>query len=260
MREAAAIAAAAGADLIDLNMGCPVPKVLQDRAPARRCCATPSSRSRSPAAAAEGSRPAGDGEAALRDRARRPLRLRARRCGWSPRPGVAAIAFHPRAGDRAPPRPARLRARRASSSRARRVGRCPVIVSGGLRDRRARARAPTSESGADAVMIARGSLGNPWIFERADRRARASRRARRRSRPSCAGCIDRAEEHWGAERAARNLRKFYPWYVERARLRGPGAPTRFQRTRRASTRSASCSPLGPPRRAAGGSSRRAASL
>ena len=30
--------------------------------------------------------------------------------------------------------------------------------------------------------------------------------------------IDRAEEHLGAERAARYLRKFYPWYVERSTL------------------------------------------
>ena len=27
--------------------------------------------------------------------------------------------------------------------------------------------------------------------------------------------VDRAEEHLGAERAARYLRKFHPWYVER---------------------------------------------
>ena len=27
--------------------------------------------------------------------------------------------------------------------------------------------------------------------------------------------IDRAAEHLGPERAARYLRKFYPWYVER---------------------------------------------
>ncbi len=26
--------------------------------------------------------------------------------------------------------------------------------------------------------------------------------------------IDRAEEHFGPERAARYLRKFYPWYME----------------------------------------------
>jgi hypothetical protein len=27
--------------------------------------------------------------------------------------------------------------------------------------------------------------------------------------------VDRAEEHLGPERAARYLRKFYPWYLER---------------------------------------------
>ena len=55
MRSAAAIAAEAGADLIDLNMGCPVPKVRKtgrrrgaDRRPRTRC-------RRSPRAAREGS-------------------------------------------------------------------------------------------------------------------------------------------------------------------------------------------------------------
>ena len=40
--------------------------------------------------------------------------------------------------------------------------------------------------------------------------------------------IDCGEHHFGPERAARNLRKFYPWYLERLRLTGPDAD-RFQR-------------------------------
>ena len=32
--------------------------------------------------------------------------------------------------------------------------------------------------------------------------------------------IDRAVEHLGSERAARYLRKFYPWYVERLGIQG----------------------------------------
>ncbi|MBA2241065.1 MAG: hypothetical protein H0W09_07480, partial [Solirubrobacterales bacterium] len=32
--------------------------------------------------------------------------------------------------------------------------------------------------------------------------------------------LGRAAEHWGAERAARNLRKFYPWYLERLGVSG----------------------------------------
>ena len=41
--------------------------------------------------------------------------------------------------------------------------------------------------------------------------------------------LDRAEEHWGADRAARNLRKLYPHYVERLGFEGSDAD-RFQRT------------------------------
>jgi hypothetical protein len=34
--------------------------------------------------------------------------------------------------------------------------------------------------------------------------------------------MERAQEHLGAERAARYLRKFYPWYVARLELPGGG--------------------------------------
>ena len=50
MRSGAAIAAEAGADLIDINMGCPVPQGAQDRRRRRSCCATPSWPWRWPAA------------------------------------------------------------------------------------------------------------------------------------------------------------------------------------------------------------------
>jgi hypothetical protein len=41
--------------------------------------------------------------------------------------------------------------------------------------------------------------------------------------------MDRASEHLGPERAARYMRKFYPWYLERLGVRGPDAHA-FQRT------------------------------
>ena len=76
----------------------------------------------------------------------------------------------------------------------------PVIVSGGLKSAEA-ARRAYRESGADAVMIARGSLGNPWVFEELTGR-RAGPPPREEIAAELLWMIDRAEEHWGAERAA----------------------------------------------------------
>ena len=64
------------------------------------------------------------------------------------------------------------------------------------------------------MLLARGSLGNPWLFEQLLGPRDAEPDARRDPRRARLG--DRARvEHLGAERADRYLRKFYPWYVER---------------------------------------------
>jgi tRNA-dihydrouridine synthase len=94
----------------------------------------------------------------------------------------------------------------------------PVIVSGGLRDA-TRVREAFERTGAAAVMLARGALGNPWLFE--------ALLAGRRTAPTPAEVlgelrwtIDRAVEHLGEARATRYLRKFYPWYLGGLRLDG----------------------------------------
>jgi tRNA-dihydrouridine synthase B len=95
----------------------------------------------------------------------------------------------------------------------------PVILSGGLADEQS-ARAGWERSGAEALMLARGSLGNPWLFERLLGQ-RDSEPTEQEVRDELEWIIARAEEHLGAERAGRYLRKFYPWYEQR--LAAPAA-------------------------------------
>ena len=66
-------------------------------------------------------------------------------------------------------------------------------------------------------MLARGSLGNPWLFEQL---------LGTRTRPptheqvlrELGWTIECAVEHLGETRGTRYLRKFYPWYVARLDL------------------------------------------
>jgi tRNA-dihydrouridine synthase B len=123
--------------------------------------------------------------------------------------GVAAIAFHPRsAATQHKGEPDYALARELIE----RVE-VPVIISGGL-DTAEAARHAYEASGATAVMIARGSLGNPWIFEELTGR-RTDPPSEEEMVAELRWVIDRAEEHLGPDRAARYLRKFYPWYLER---------------------------------------------
>ena len=208
MRSGAAIAAEAGADLIDINMGCPVPKVRRTGAGAQLL--------RDPELALALARGAAEGGGGV------PVTVKLRsgieagdRSGFelalrlAEEAGVAAIGFHPRAatkGHKGAPDYA------LTSELVERVG-VPVIVSGGL-STAAAARRAYEESGADAVMIARGSLGNPWLFEELTG-ARHEPPAQAEVAAELLWVMDGAEEHLGSERAERYLRKFYPWYMER---------------------------------------------
>jgi tRNA-dihydrouridine synthase B len=89
----------------------------------------------------------------------------------------------------------------------------PVIVSGGLEDADS-ARRAWEETGAAAIMLARGSLGNPWLFQEL-LEGRDAPPSRAEVLAELDWVIDRAIEHLGEPRAARYLRKFYPWYLAR---------------------------------------------
>jgi nifR3 family TIM-barrel protein len=207
MRSGAAIAAEAGADLIDINMGCPVPKVRKTGAGAQLL--------RDPELALALARGAAEGSGL-------PVTVKLRsgieagdRSGFDlairlvEDAGVAAIGFHPRAankGHKGSPDYALTR------ELVERID-VPVIVSGGLAGAEA-ARRAYEESGADAVMIARGSFGNPWVFEELTGR-RVEPPSREEMVAEWLWVLDRGTEHLGEERATRYLRKFHPWYAER---------------------------------------------
>ncbi len=206
MRSGAAIAAGAGADLIDINMGCPVRKVRKTGAGVE-LLGDPELALALVRAAAEGSRlPV---TVKLRsglhpgDSSGFELAIRLAEEG-----GIAAIAFHPRDAKTAHAGSPDYALTRELVDRVD----VPVIVSGGLRSAEA-ARRAAQESGADAVMIARGALGNPWVFEELTGR-RTEPPGRGEIVAELLWTIDRAEEHFGSERASRYLRKFYPWYVD----------------------------------------------
>lgn len=207
MRSAAETVAAAGADLIDLNMGCPVPKVCKTGAGAA-LLGDPHLAVALARAAGEGSglpvtvklrsgrRPGGSEGVAL---ARRLVS----------EAGVAAIAFHPRSAavQHAGSPDYELAAELVRTLDA------PVILSGGMRTA-AGVLAAQEATGAAAVMLARGALGNPWLFEQALGR-RVGEPGRDEVLAELDWVIDRAVEHLGPDRAARYLRKFYPWYLAR---------------------------------------------
>ncbi len=219
MRSAAAHVARAGADAIDINMGCPVSKVQKTGAGAA-LLADPDRAVAVACAAVEGAGEAGGlpvtvklrsglraGETSGFDLAHRLVE----------EAGVAAIAFHPRSAavqHKGVP-DYDLVARLAESLPA------PVILTGGLSDAE-QVRRAFRQTGVQAVMLARGALGNPWLF--------AQLVHGRELEPTPAEVlaeldwvIDRAVEHLGEGRATRYLRKFYPWYVGRLQLESRAA-------------------------------------
>jgi tRNA-dihydrouridine synthase B len=156
MAKASDLAANHGADAIDINMGCPVKKVVKT----------------------------GAGASLLRDKDRiaeillavrkscsLPLTVKIR-AGWSPLNPVAcevahiaeecgadAITIHPRFATQSFSAPADW----SWIRKVKEAVRIPVIGNGDVLDARAALRMK-AETGCDGVMIGRAAVGNPWIF------------------------------------------------------------------------------------------------
>jgi tRNA-dihydrouridine synthase B len=237
MREAAAVVVACGADAIDINMGCPVPKVRKTGAGAA-LLDDPELAIAVARATVEGARDAagardGVGAGAIGVDGIRvggiPVTVKLR-SGVRPgedsgfelahrlvdEAGVAAIGFHPRSAavhHKGEP-DYELAGRLVQSLPA------PVILTGGMDDADS-VREAFAATGAAAVMLARGALGNPWLFTEL-----LEDPAHTRERPPTLAqvlaeldwTLARAVEHLGEQRATRYLRKFYPWYIPRLLL------------------------------------------
>jgi tRNA-dihydrouridine synthase B len=207
MRSAAKTVAEAGADLIDINMGCPVKKVCKTGAGAALLSDHDLAVRIASAAREGGGIPVTVKlRSGLAPGGREGVDLALRLVEDA---GVSAIGFHPRSAATQHKGQPDYKLARELTERLE----VPMIISGGL-DSAEEALHAYAASGADAVMIARGSLGNPWIFEQLTGR-RCADPERDEVVAELLWVIDRAEEHLGPQRAARYLRKFYPWYLER---------------------------------------------
>jgi nifR3 family TIM-barrel protein len=208
MADAAALVQEIGADVCDINMGCPANKVL-------RGCAG--------AALSGDLRLAEQIVGAVRGRLTIPLTVKFR-LGLSERElsylelgrvceaqGADAVTLHPRTARQQYSGTADW----SHVARLKEALRIPVIGNGDV-TRPADARQRMDESGCDAVMIGRASLTNPWIF----RQAAAALRGEGMSEPSLAERASLILGHFSDvlrrddERTAlHKLRKFTGWYT-----------------------------------------------
>jgi tRNA-dihydrouridine synthase B len=160
MAEAAGMVEASGADILDVNFGCSVRKVLKTG---------------SGAALMKRPETAGRVLAAMRRAVRIPLTIKIR-SGWKPGGeqaleiarlaedcGVDAIAVHPRT----PAQGFKGCADWTLIGRVKEVVRIPVIGNGDIVSP-ADAVAMVGQTGCDAVMIGRAAIGNPWLFGQID--------------------------------------------------------------------------------------------
>lgn len=157
MASAAAVVEDIGASMVDINMGCPVPKV---------------TRTGSGAALMQDISNAAEIVSRMVKATRIPITAKIR-SGWdqdhinAPElaaaledAGASAITVHPRC------RSERHRGRAAWSiiTAVKQAVRIPVIGNGDVRSA-ADARAMFDETGVDGIMIGRGALKNPWVFQ-----------------------------------------------------------------------------------------------
>jgi tRNA-dihydrouridine synthase B len=212
MAEGARMVEAAGADIVDMNFGCPVRKVTKTGAgahlmedPELACRVTE-------AVASAVSVP-------VTVKMRRGVENGSRACiELAPRlveAGAAALTLHPRSAKQM----YTGEADHALTAELVQLVEVPVIASGDVTSR-AKALAVLEQTGAAAVMVARGAQGNPWaVREIVDGPDTAP--TREEVVAELIVFVGEAVRELGEQRATGFLKKFYGWYLGRGRFPKP---------------------------------------
>jgi tRNA-dihydrouridine synthase B len=212
MGEAARMVEAAGADLVDINFGCPVRKVTKTGAGAT-LLDDPEQACRIVEAVA------GAISAPVTVKMRRGLENGSRAClHVGPRlveAGAAALTLHPRSARQM----YTGEADHSLTAELVSLVNVPVIASGDVSSR-ARAQAVLASTGAAAVMIGRAAQGNPWALrEIAD--GDASEPSREEVAAELILFMRETVRELGERKATGFLKKFYGWYLGRGRFPRP---------------------------------------
>jgi tRNA-dihydrouridine synthase B len=212
MAEAARMVEAAGADLVDINFGCPVKKVTKTGAGAtlldepERACRIVS------AVADAVSVP-------VSVKMRRGLENGSRTClDVGPRlvdAGAASLTLHPRSAKQMYTGEAD---HSLTAEFVERVG-VPVIASGDITSR-ARAQAVLATTGAAAVMVGRAAQGNPWVLQEIVE-IDPPEPTREEIVAELMLFMRETVRELGEQRATSFLKKFYGWYLGRGRFPRP---------------------------------------
>jgi tRNA-dihydrouridine synthase B len=212
MGEAARMVEAAGADIVDVNFGCPVRKVTKTGAGASlldepdRACRIVESVARAVDVPVSVKMRRG-----LRDGSRTALEVGPRLVDA----GAATLTLHPRSAQQMYTGTAdhSLTAELVSL-----VG-VPVIASGDVTSR-ARAQAVLATTGAAAVMVGRSAQGNPWALrEIVD--GDAGEPSREEVVAELVLFVRETVRELGERKATGFLKKFYGWYLGRGRFPRP---------------------------------------
>ncbi|MGE5396566.1 MAG: tRNA dihydrouridine synthase DusB [Chitinophagales bacterium] len=210
MRKAALIVEESGARILDINMGCPTPKIVKN----------------------------GEGAALMQDlnkacevikavvrTVKIPVTLKMR-TGWNDaslsylelaqiaqNEGVSAITLHPRTREQF----FSGRSDWEAINRLKKTIRIPVIGNGDIFSA-ADARAMIEATGCDAVMIGRGALGNPFIFQQTSAYLKGEELP---PEPTPEQRFDTALKHFdlvvkfkGQDKALKEMRKHFAWYIK----------------------------------------------